>query len=217
MASPLTIQPDSTTGKDTYLYHYSTTEENCYGTTSPMKVGGYYTGLVALPDSAITELAGQTILSVEFSLYEIARSGTTTIALHRLLRAWVEGTTAAPGGVGDPDAVHAVHDTVPWTSHGAFGDGTDRVATASATDATFDATVNHAHSWSGAGLVADMQGMVDGTYANDGWGLYGDGSYVQFAASENTTASYRPKWVIEHTAPAGGCPRQAMHYARMRG
>lgn len=63
--------------------------------------------------------------------------------------------------------------------------------------------------WTGSQLIADIQGMLDGTYNNYGWLLYAPNAEYQgvgpvasnlFRSSSYTTSASRPKLTIEYVA-----------------
>lgn len=196
----ITIQPDATAGKDAFLNGIVGNTENNYGTSTTSTTNAGANGSILIEFDLSSIPLGSTVYSAELSLYETARSTTTSISAYRILRDWNEGNkngTAAESS--EVDWVHYNHDSGTWTTPGARGSTTDRAAAASATDATFDATVNHFHSWSGAGMVADVQAWVDGT-ENNGWVLYGDGAYSRLKTSDDAAAASRPKLTITYGA-----------------
>ncbi|MCC6950227.1 MAG: DNRLRE domain-containing protein [Phycisphaerales bacterium] len=153
--------------------------------------------------------AGSTITSATLSLRSDQAQGSATYTLHRLLATWGEGSSDAgsPGGAGtaatsgDATWLHRFHSTTTWTNAGG-----DFVASASASTVVAGAGP---YSWSGAGLVQDVQAWLDGGAISAGWALLGNevnaGSAVRFGSSENATSNMRPELTIEYTpAPAPG-------------
>jgi hypothetical protein len=200
--SPMVVMPNSTVAKDTSL-HDSAKDAN-YGTATSLYCGNARTGLLAIPDSYLALIpAGSIIDTVSVDLWETTRGSATSMSMYRVLVAWVQGTGSNPAAAGEPTWNHRVHDTVDWATPPCKGAGTDRVATASATDATFDATVNHRHTFTGAGLVADVQGWFDGTFVNNGWAIDANFGTVSFSSSDLlSNPQYRPYVTIGFTPPA---------------
>jgi spore coat protein A len=102
------------------------------------------------------------------------KTGTQTIALHRMTAAWGEGTSngnADPGkGVvataGDATWSHRVYPTDPWTTPGG-----DFVAGVSASTGVGNSA---AYNWSSAQMVTDVQQWVSTPSSNFGWILIGN-------------------------------------------
>lgn len=197
----LTVQPAA---QDTYIYSYSPTLN--YATQAMLYVGDFHSSysvaqrsLLAFDLSAIP--AGAIITSVALSLFEYI-AATTGLAswpveLRRVLRNWV-----------DVQGSWNIFSTGNNWGTAGCANATDRVAAASAS-LTMDGTPQAGFvSWSGAGLVADVQAWVDGTAPNYGWLLGAptaeyQGStgraYNQFYSSNYATAIKRPKLVIGYT------------------
>jgi len=184
-------------------------------------------GLVAFDVSPIP--AGSTINSVTLTLFFDMAPDTRTfpISVHRLLADWGEGASNAggvgSGGGGGMGAAAAQNDATwlyrfynaasptsspTWTSPGAEG---DYVTTASAsTSITGSQGTPIAHTWSGAGLIADVQAWVDGSSGNFGWLLkgienQGGGTVRRFESRQNSnngtgsTVDARPLLTIDFT------------------
>lgn len=123
-------------------------------------------------------------------------SGALDVALHRATTAWGEGTSDASGDegacaaatAGDADWTEAIVGTSGWIATGGDFD-------ASATALT-SVDGNGSYTWSGKGLIADVQAFVDGTFANEGWFLIGDetvpGTAKRFDSRTHPTAANRP-------------------------
>ena len=131
------------------------------------------------------------------------------VGLHRLLADWGVGTTDAGGGEGGggpatPGSAtweSAFYDTVAWTSPG--GDFASDASASSLLEG------NGWKSWSGAGLVDDLQAMVDGDASRFGWLLLGDetgnGTTFRFDSMFIGDAALRPELIVEYTSiPAPG-------------
>ncbi len=163
-------------------------------------------------DIAANVPAGATINSVTLTM-NMSRStaGPTNVSAHRLSTDWNEGP-AAPGGqegsgtqasAGDTTWIHTYYDTQLWTTAGG-----DFIAGASATT---NVGGLGSYSWTGAGLVADMQFWLDNPALDFGWIMLGDESSLhtakRFDSRENPTPADRPELVIDFTAPVavGAC------------
>ena len=107
-------------------------------------------------------------------------------------RDWGEGASDAgdPGGIGaqaepgDATWIHTFYNTSFWTTPGG-----DFSPTLSAT--TTVSTVDTTYTWSGSGLVADVQAWVSNPASNFGWVIRGDevnaGSAQRFNTRENSS------------------------------
>lgn len=138
---------------------------------SPRRALIRFGDLSAIPSGAI-------ITNVELKLrLEIAGSrgpAETTLSLHRLTEAWVEGDgldelgTTGGGGGGEVVAGAVTwdsreHDTVAWTTAG----GTFVSEASASTVVTGE--VGNDFSWTSTAMEADVQAWLDGTTENDGW------------------------------------------------
>ncbi len=155
-------------------------------------------GLIAFDVSSIP--AGATVQSATLTLHmSRTRSGPSNIVLHRVLADWGEGTSFAGSGEGGGGTVTAndatwtfrFFNTAQWSTPGG-----DFNSSASATT-----SVNQAgdYTWTGSGLVADVQAWVNGT-ANFGWILRGNEVSIQttkrFDSRQNATLAFRPRLVV---------------------
>lgn len=114
--------------------------------------------------------------------------------LHRMTSDWGAGTSDAPGAEGTGAAATSGDATWIHTSY-----GTDQWATpggdfaASASSSALVGTALGVYSWSGPGLVADVQAWLDGTTDDFGWILLGDeetlGSARRFNSVENASGA----------------------------
>lgn len=171
--------------------------------------------------------AGSTITGAAVTLYLNDWSGQggfgddRTIGLHRVTAAWGDGTTGSGGstGGGGQGVNSAADGDVSWTyrswsttdpspPHLAWstaGGDYESTATSSLTisDSPTPVTLDSAHTWSGAGLVADVQAWLDGSLVNNGWlvrELENDTNLLlRFYSSEYATAGLRPVLEIEYT------------------
>ena len=159
-------------------------------------------GLISFDLSSIPSNA--TIMTVSLSMYlSKTHGGSATITLQKASRAWGEGASDAgePGGsgiqaeAGDATWFHTFYDTQFWTNHGG-----DFSATISAT--TNVSTVNTTYTWSGPGLVADVQTWIANPLINFGWLIHGTettGKAQRFNSRENTINP--PVLTVTYEAP----------------
>jgi glucose/arabinose dehydrogenase len=134
-------------------------------------LGGIRRGLFSFDLSSIP--AGSTITSAEVQLTVVKVPGhdavNSTFDLFRLQAAWNEGNKSgnrgASASTGEATWNARMRGTENWSSPGAKDDA---VATASASTAV-NATFNARYSWSGAGVVDDVQFWVDNPSQNFGW------------------------------------------------
>jgi len=217
MASPLTIQPDA---KDC---SFRSDQPNTNISSWDLYIGDIdwasiaARSLIAFDVSGVP--AGNTVSAVELSLYwrlsedSGGAPSSWSVEVHRMLRNWTEAQAtwniAATG--------------TNWGTAGASNTSTDCSNTVSAA-LTLDGTYASSWStWSGAGLVADVQAWVDGTASNYGWMLKAPAVELSAAVKDNlarnrtfATTSLRPKLVVTYTEAATGCPKMTDHYARLR-
>lgn len=150
--------------------------------------------------------AGAAVLSAELEL-NMSRTvtGDKLVSLHKLEKAWGEGTSDAQGEEGagamatpgDATWLHSEFDTQLWASAGGDFSGT-------ASASTMVGSVGK-YSWSSDQLTADVQSWVDGASANYGWLLMGDesgdASAKRFDSRENPEEANRPKLVVRYVMP----------------
>lgn len=166
------------------------------GRTGPTGGSSIRRGLVAF-DFTGKIPAGASITDVQLTLHmSRTASGSQSLSLHRLVGDWGEGSSAdaGPGGQGvsattnDATWLHRFFPDIPWATPGG-----DFLATSSATLAV--AGIGF-YTWSGAGLVADVQAWIDGTASNFGWLLLGEESVAKtakrFDSRENAAPMSRP-------------------------
>jgi hypothetical protein len=113
------------------------------------------------------------------------------VSLSKALRAWGEGASNAgdPGGngaqaqTGDATWLHTFYDTGFWTTPG--GDFSPTPST------TTPVNQNGTYTWSGSGLLADVQAWVSNPASNFGWVILAPemdtGSLQRFNTRENTS------------------------------
>ncbi len=162
-------------------------------------------GLVQFDLSGIQ--AGATITSVTLTLhYSQGGAADQVVSMHRALSAWTTGASDPDGNegggtgalAGDCTWLHSSFDSTFWNNAG--GDF-DAFTSASATiGANFGF-----YSWSGSGLVADVQSWVNGGASNFGWFLLGPevgvGTTKRFDSSENPVGDFRPVLTVEYAVP----------------
>lgn len=174
------------------------------------RFAGVRRALVEFDLSAIP--ANATIVSATMTLHLTrAISAGNQQSLHRVLASWGEGASttgpdeslnAGGGGdtatTGDATWVHRFFNTTAWTTPGG-----DFAPAASATTTVDD--IQGPYSWSGAGLVADVQSWLVNPSSNHGWIVLGVESGFanakRFASSENADASLRPALKVTYTVP----------------
>jgi hypothetical protein len=154
--------------------------------------------------------AGATITaaSLRLTLTKTRAFTTMPITVSRLTADWGEGTSnptnnegfGAPALTGDTTWTHRVYPSTRWAT-----DGGEFVATASATTVV-PATTTGSHTWSGAGLIADVQAWKNGTQPNFGWIMMGSetasGTARRYASRTNGSASNRPQLTVTFTRPS---------------
>jgi spore coat protein A len=157
--------------------------------------------LATVPAGAMVSSATLTLRTTQ------GGGGTSNVAAHRALASWGEGTSNAGGGeqngaastTGDATWIHRFYNTQSWTAAGG-----DYAPTASATTAVADQAF---YGWSGAGLVADVQGWVDDPAANFGWVMIGVENAAttekRFASRQYVAdATFQPKLEVTFTVPS---------------
>lgn len=139
--------------------------------------------------------AGSTITNAFWTVNVTSgASGAFDISPKRVLRAWVEGQ-ASWNNWSTGNA---------WTTPGALGAASDRVAAGSCVlnypggFATGDVV-----SGTNANLIADIQAIVNGSQANNGW-RFEEGLAIAMPA--NATAALRPQLTVVYNAPDSVAP-----------
>ncbi len=168
-------------------------------------------GLIQFDLSAIP--AGSVITGVTFDLFasQVSSPDDVDVSFHRLTSAWGESPDSNPGGgegggtaaaTGDATWNHTFFDDQLWTTQGG-----DFIADASATTTV---STTGAYSWSGAGLIDDVQGWLDGSISNYGWIGIGDETVAATAKRFNsrTNGSNVPTLTVQFSAipePGSAC------------
>jgi len=161
-------------------------------------------GLIAFDLTGIPPNA--TVTNASLSMYlSMTHGGSASVSLHKTSRDWGEGASDAgePGGAGvqaevnDATWFHTFYDTVFWTNHGG-----DFSATSSA--ATTVSSVDTTYTWTGPGVVADVQGWISNPATNFGWVIQGNettaGKAQRFNTRENTNNP--PRLTVTYQAPS---------------
>ncbi|MDH3509067.1 MAG: DNRLRE domain-containing protein, partial [Gammaproteobacteria bacterium] len=197
--TPVVLQPDPTSGSDTYVYEWKSTWN--YG-TSPRIWADY-----RFNDSQAHALIkfdlgsipfGARISSAVLELYsENPSLDGGAISVHRVTQPWIEGDEAGGLGAG-----------ATWT---VSGDGASNWTTAGGDyellpEAT--TTVPAGIGWSSWDIASLVAGWVAGEFSNDGLLLRPAASgtsstAAHFASSDNSTAALRPKLTIEYSCECG--------------
>ena len=144
-------------------------------------------------DIASTIPAGATITSVTLTLTltQASDPDLENIFIYRVSQSWAEDAANASGNEG-AGAPSTPGDTT-WLRTGIGANtwatpGGDFAAASSASTAVGDPGV---YTWSGAGLVADVQGMLDSPGSDFGWILLGDesgsGTAQRFNSRQNAS------------------------------
>lgn len=134
-------------------------------------------------------------------------SGPSDVSLHRVLQAWGEGLSDAPGGEGGGAAAmsgdatweHRFFDQEFWTTAGGEFDPSP-VATQSVAGFA-------AYTWSSAEMIEDAREWLITPESNHGWILLGDerggATAKRFDSRQNPNVSVRPQLIVGF---ALGCP-----------
>lgn len=166
---------------------------------------------------------GSTILDVEITMVvnRVAPGASPAMnTLHRVNAEWGEGASNAgePGGlgtiaeVGDATWTHRLWPTDMWT------DGGDYAATVSGSSMVGAVGT---YSFTGQGLIDDVQAWVDGATPNYGWILRGDESGQggatarRFDSAESTTGGFGPALTI--TYEENGVPTRTTSWSSVKG
>ena len=167
--------------------------------------GGLRRGLIAFDLSAIPSNATITDVSLSLFLSRLRPDATAqTITLHKVLKNWGEGASNAnmPGGGGAPAQpgdgtwLYNIFNTSFWGTPG--GDFSSAISASTAVS-----TNNRTYTWSGSGMVADVQSWIANSGSNFGWLIAGnegtEQSAQRFHTGENT--SNKPQLTVTYTLP----------------
>ena len=205
----LTLQPDATDGKDTYINSLGPT--NNYGVRTPLAFGednGFPAVYRTLIQGNLSSLPAAAIISSSIlSLYatDDLSSNARTIRVYRLKRSWLEGTR--DNVVDDPPtgATWLRYDlTNNWTTPGGFDAADCEQTDIGSRDFTAAETLNQFKAFP---LTPTTKAALD---LGNGWLIKADTEsddcYLS-TSSDDTTAANRPKLVIDYTLPATGMSR----------
>lgn len=163
--------------------------------------------LIAFDFSSIPANATVTSATLTMRLSKRGPQIPGDISLRKALANWGEGASDAgtPGGTGaeaapgDATWIHTFFDTAFWTTPG--GDFSSTPSASTAVEALGD------YTWSGSGLVADVQAWVSNSATNFGWAIIGNestpASAARFASRENSSS---PPQLSVTFQPASGTP-----------
>jgi hypothetical protein len=159
--------------------------------------------------------AGSTITEVELTLsMSRTNSGPREVRLHRVLADWGEGTSNAPNGEGS--GTGATTNDATWTRR--FFPGTSWTTPGGDFDPVVSATKAidgiGFYKWTGAGLVTDVQAMLDAPSTNFGWLLQNENeadtpTAKRFDSRQNAGTSVRPKLRVVFDPP---CTTSSANY-----
>ncbi len=149
---------------------------------------------------------GSTVREVTLSLYESRARNEHAVRVHRVRRAWGEGTSngggsgeGAPATPGDATWLHTSFPDGLWAQAGGDFEAIASAVTSVGLPGVF-------YRWeSTPALVSDVQAWVNDPAANHGWILIGDEQGLQnakrFESRNNATATNRPRLVVVYDPP----------------
>ena len=205
----LDLQPDGTSGVDTYLNSSAATTN--YGTNTGINLGesnnsdSDFTGLIKFDLSSLPDGATITSGTLSFWLSQNGSwraDGDEIFRLYRVKESWVES-----------EATWNVYSTGnSWQTAGCKG-ANDRESTdvGSGTFVNADSIGDEQTITISAANKADLD-------LGDGWNIEGDSvtnELYQVYSSDHTTAAERPKLSITYTE-SSGVPGASMYYRRLR-
>ena len=154
--------------------------------------------------------AGSTITaaSLRLTLTKTRAFTTMPVTVRRLTADWSEGASnptnaegfGAPAVTGDTTWTHRVYPSTLWATAGG------EFAAATSATTVIPATTSGSHTWTGAGLVTDVQGWKNGTLPNYGWIMIGNenenANARRYGSRTNSGASIRPQLTVTYTRPS---------------
>lgn len=153
--------------------------------------------------------SGSVITGVTMTLnLSSANEAAVSIDLRRTLASWTEGTSDPSGAegqgiasaAGDATWIHRTFTSLNWAAAGG-----DFAGASSATTSVGDVGL---YSWSGAGMIADVQSWLDAPGGNFGWAMVGGESGVstakRFDSRNNNEGGVVPVLHVEYEIPAPG-------------
>lgn len=161
--------------------------------------------LVKFDVSAIPSNATVQAVSLQMTIVRVSNisPADSTHTLHRLNNSWVQGSGLGGGAGGQIIAgaaswLYRQTPSLAWTAPGG-----DYVGAPSASTYVGFSTGNF--TWSGAGLVSDVQGWVANSTTNFGWILIGDETVLQSArefGSADGSAAQQPVLTVTYSVPS---------------
>ncbi|MEZ4649832.1 MAG: DNRLRE domain-containing protein [Candidatus Eisenbacteria bacterium] len=159
-------------------------------------------------DLAAVLPVGARVTDATLTLFKaLGGSASSPVTLHRVLADWGEGTADAPddeefGAPAEPGDATWQHTAFPdqfWASAG--GDYVS-AASASTTVPAFDGY----YSWTGGGMIEDLQAWADDPSSNFGWMVVGRETFTaatrkRWVSREGADPNQRPKLEITYIAP----------------
>ena len=191
-------QPDAAAGKDAFMKENDSGDN--FGISPDLWIQD--DGGIGEADTSLLEFNldaapfGARVLSATLELYADNDSSDppgASIGVHRVTRAWIEGTFDDANGEASWDkAVPAVN----WTNDGGDYD-------VSPVDVT--AEPPGTLGWYAWDVTELVKGWTADTYANQGLALVADNgsTQVRFASSDNGNAAWHPKLTISYTCTCG--------------
>lgn len=209
----LTLQPDETTGLDTFLRKgQPVTNQNGDGNigVGEDNVGGDLVdrGLIQFDLSSIPadSVINSAVLTLTYSFAgNTDATNNRTMRVYRMLRAWEETTCTW----------NTYDGTNNWGTAGASNTTTDREASdiGSVACATTDAQFATKDVTLTASAIQEM--ITGGAFTNNGFLLQMDtetDDLYLFCTSNNATASRRPKLVVDYTPPASALDKGHFYF-----
>ncbi len=196
--------------QDNTIYSEATNNSNGAGqnfTAGRTNLGDFRRGLLRFDLSALPAGAFITDVSLRLVVTRVA-SGAHDILVHQVQQAWGEGASEAVGMASGQGVTAAANDATwacsfangagscntPWSVAGGLYD-----ASPSAITSVADVGV---YTWSGAGLVNDVQQWVNNAGSNFGWLLrtaeVATGTAKRFASRTNATPADQPSLTITY-------------------
>jgi uncharacterized repeat protein (TIGR01451 family) len=186
--------------------HFYVGRSNQLGGTLNVRRGVMKFDLSGIPAGSTINSATLTLNVSKVPLGAVAED----VGLHQALADWGEGTSdSSTGGtgVGEGDGIQATTGDATWkytfwNTQSWTNLGGDFSTTSSATT---NVSGLGQYTWSGAGLVADVQQWLNNSASNFGWVLVGlettNKTAKQFDSRQNANPSNRPSLAIDYTAP----------------
>lgn len=204
----LTLQPDATAGKDTYIA--SGTADNNNGIATTINVGAATgapsRGLLMFNISALP--GGATITAATLTLFCESEGNTTdrTVGVHRALTQWFEGegNNATPGAGVDGSTwnLRNHNGSVVWAGGAGGASGSDWTATATDSEVITGAATAFTFD-----VLADVLAWYTAAATNHGWWLINTSesgtTFKRFTSSDGATEANRPKLEIVYTEAGG--------------